>query len=102
MMLSEAPTVPQTFFASVDSICTRVTAFAPAEVEYLAYLEHRRWMEERLRNGWTWGEKRDDARRTHPDLVPYDELGEASKALDRLAASSLLTILGEVGLGVYR
>ena len=80
----------------------RVTAFAPAEMEYLAYLEHRRWMEERLRNGWTWGEKRDDARRTHPDLVPYDELGEASKALDRLAASSLLAILEEVGLGVYR
>lgn len=80
----------------------RVTAFAPAEVEYLAYLEHRRWMEERLRNGWTWGEKRDDSRRTHPDLVPYDELSEASKALDRLAAESLLAILEETGLGVYR
>ena len=50
-------------------------------MEYLAYLEHRRWVEERLRNGWTWGEKRDDVRRTHPDLVPYDELSEASKAL---------------------
>ena len=80
----------------------RVTAFAPAEVEYLAYLEHRRWVEERLRHGWTWGEKRDDVRRTHPDLVPYDELSEASKALDRLAAGSLLTILEEAGLGVYR
>lgn len=80
----------------------RVTAFAPAEAEYLAYLEHRRWMEERLRNGWTWGEKRDDARRTHPDLVPYDELSEASKALDRLAVGSLLTVLEEAGLGVYR
>ena len=80
----------------------RVTAFAPAEVEYLAYLEHRRWVEERLRNGWTWGEKRDDARSTHPDLVPYDELSEESKALDRLAAGSLLTVLEEAGLGVYR
>ena len=59
-------------------------------------------MEERLRNGWTWGEKRDDAQRTHPDLVPYDELSEASKALDRLAAGSLLATLEEVGLGVYR
>lgn len=80
----------------------RVTEFAPVEAEYLAYLEHRRWMEERLRNGWTWGEKRDDARRTHPDLVPYDELSEASKALDRLAVGSLLTVLEEAGLGVYR
>ena len=80
----------------------RVTEFAPSEAEYLAYLEHRRWMEERLRNGWTWGERRDDTRRTHPDLVPYDELSEASKALDRLAASSLLKILEGAGLGVYR
>lgn len=80
----------------------RVTAFAPQEIEYLAYLEHRRWVEERLRNGWTWGERRDDTRRIHPDLVPYDELSEASRALDRLAASSLLAVLEQAGLGVYR
>lgn len=80
----------------------RVEAFEPAELEYLAYLEHRRWMDERLRAGWTWGEKRDDKRRTHPDLVPYDELSERSRDLDRSAVAGIIEILDAAGLAVCR
>lgn len=80
----------------------RVTAFSPDELEYLAYLEHRRWMDERLRAGWVHGPVRDDARRIHPDLVPYDELTEASRELDRSAVGEIISILEIAGMGVYR
>lgn len=53
-----------------------------AEVEMLARMEHARWVAERSLAGWSLG-KRDNARLLHPDLVPYDELPEATKEFDR-------------------
>lgn len=53
------------------------------EVEALARAEHDRWMAAKLLDGWTFGEPRDDARRLHPDIKPYDDLSEAIKDLDR-------------------
>ena len=36
---------------------------------------------------------RDNRRKLHPDLVPYAELGEEIKALDRLQVETLLNML---------
>lgn len=82
--------------------CERVTAFSSSELEYLAYLEHQRWMDERMEAGWILGAVRDDERRAHPDLVPYDELSETSRELDRSAVNEIISILETAGLGVYR
>ncbi len=76
--------------------------FSPAEVEYAAYLEHQRWMNERLDAGWVYGEVRDDDLRVHPDLVPYDKLPENVKDYDRQAAANMIDILQEAGLAVVR
>jgi hypothetical protein len=55
----------------------------PAMLEALAELEHERWMMERRLGGWSPGNKRDNARRIHPDLRPYADLSEHSKQFDR-------------------
>ena len=39
-----------------------------------AILEHRRWAADRQLNGWRFGAVRDDRRKHHPDLIPFDEL----------------------------
>ncbi|HJF66153.1 MAG TPA: hypothetical protein K8U77_08595 [Slackia equolifaciens] len=80
----------------------RIVEFTPEETEYLARLEHERWMEERRAHGWTWGERRDDERRLHPDMVPYNELPEAEKDYDRDAVRGILGILESMGLAVCR
>ena len=80
----------------------RVTRFNPEEIEALAYLEHRRWCEERIRHGWIAGSPRDDERRIHPDLIPFDELPEQSKEYDRTAAKTILDILERAGYAVTR
>ncbi|HLZ85210.1 MAG TPA: RyR domain-containing protein [Caulobacteraceae bacterium] len=53
-----------------------------AERTRLAVLEHERWMADRRLNGWRLGERRDNARKIHTDLVPFEDLSQAVKAFD--------------------
>ncbi len=80
----------------------RVSAFEPEEIEMLARMEHKRWVNERLRHGWIFGAERDDERRTHPDLVPFDELTEASREYDRQAVAQIPRMLAAMGLIICR
>ncbi len=68
----------------------------PARLEQLAELEHKRWMAERRLSGWQHGHARDNLRRRHPDLVPWDELPEASKRFDREIVLATLDAVASV------
>jgi RyR domain len=57
--------------------------FTDDEVEILARLEHDRWMDERLRSSWVFGVARDLRTRRSPYLVPWEELSEKIRDLDR-------------------
>ncbi len=62
--------------------------------EKIAANVHENWAAERIADGWTYGEKRDDEKKTTPCLVPYDELPEREKDFDRITAiQSIKTIL---------
>jgi len=63
------------------------------ERERLSVLEHQRWSRDRRLNGWRYGEKRDEVRKLHPDLRPYDELSEPIKDFDRKFIDLLDSIL---------
>jgi len=52
-------------------------------LERLAEAEHDGWMEQRLKNGWRYGEPRDDEKKIHPLLRPYADLPEKEKNKDR-------------------
>jgi len=51
--------------------------------ERLAEHNHDIWALNRLRQGWVRGPRRDDERKTHPCLVPYADLPESEKDIDR-------------------
>ena len=78
----------------------------PDEVEALAVHEHNRWMAERTGQGWRYGAERDNKRKLHPDLVPWEQLAERSQEKDREAVRNLPTIyqgaLAQVGLCIVR
>jgi hypothetical protein len=77
-----------------------VMGFSPEQVEMLAREEHDEWVAERIRNGWTHGE-RDAEKKTNPYLIPYAALPENIKDYDRDAVLNIFPILCQLGLRVY-
>ena len=70
-----------------------------AELEVLARMEHSRWWADRSLDGWQFGETRDNARKLHPDMVPYADLSEPVRQLDRDNVLHIIEILkGETGV----
>lgn len=71
--------------------------FTPEEVERMAEMEHRRFVEEWLRAGWTYAPgPKNLERRTSPDLVPWDELPEAEEGSQCCARVAALPGAGRV------
>jgi hypothetical protein len=52
-------------------------------LELLSEMEHNRWWAHMALSGWRLAEKRDDKRKFHTDLKPYDELSDEVKQYDR-------------------
>lgn len=67
--------------------------------ERIAENVHENWSAGRIADGWTYGENRDDERKTTPCLVPYSELADEEKEYDRITA--IQTLKSIVALG-YR
>jgi ppGpp synthetase/RelA/SpoT-type nucleotidyltranferase len=76
--------------------------FTDEEVERMAELEHGRWNLDRLSDGWRFGRPRDDARKLHDCLVPWNELPEDIKKYDRIGVRAFPAILAKAGLEVRR
>jgi hypothetical protein len=70
--------------------------------EQLAENSHDNWAEQRIAEGWTYGPKRDDAAKEHPDLVPYGDLPDSEKEYDRKAAMETLKAIVALGYRIER
>lgn len=73
------------------------TAVEPAQLVAMAEFEHTTWRQFHLDAGWGYGEVRDDARRVHNALLPWDRLSPAYR--DRAIGSvrAALTTLHALG-----
>ena len=63
---------------------------------------HENWSMGRIREGWTYGPRRDDNNRTHPCLVPYDQLSESAKEYDRTTAAETLKLILALGYTIEK
>ena len=71
-------------------------------IEILAENVHDAWALTRFKDGWTYGIKRDDVAKTHPCLIPYNELPEAEKKYDRITASQTLKVIIKHGYKISK
>jgi hypothetical protein len=67
--------------------------------EALAKNTHEVWAQERMAQGWRFGPERNDQRKEHPSLIPYEQLPEKEKVYDRNTAME--TVRAVLALG-YR
>lgn len=71
-------------------------------VEQMSKNVHEVWSEGRMKEGWTYGEKRDDARKHHPCLVPYENLTETEKEYDRNTSQETLKLIMKLGFKIVK
>lgn len=71
-------------------------------IEAIAENNHDVWARQRMDEKWTYGEKRDDEHKRHPDLVPYSDLPESEKEYDRKAARGILELVQRLGYKIEK
>ena len=69
-------------------------------VEQMSKNVHEVWAETRIRQGWTYGEQRNDELKTHPCLIPYEELPEEEKEYDRNTSLGTLKLILKLGFKI--
>ena len=54
---------------------------------------HASWMQHKQDNGWIWGPVKDEQVKTHPCMVPYEQLPADQKLKDALYVGVVRTLL---------
>ena len=68
----------------------------------LAVLEHERWIADRRMSGWRSGPTRDNARKIHDNIVPFDALTDELKNYDYQFVDLLDSLLKQSSDGLKR
>jgi len=71
-------------------------------VEQMSKNVHEVWAETRIKQGWTYGKQRNDELKTHPCLVPYEELPEEEKEYDRNTSIGTLKLIMKLGFKIEK
>lgn len=70
--------------------------------ELIARNVHEVWSAGRVKDGWTYGPNRNDAKKQHPCLIPYEELSESEKDYDRHTALETLRMITKLGFNIVK
>lgn len=73
-----------------------------ALAEEMAKNVHEVWAQARISDGWTYGPQRNDAAKTHPCLVAYDDLPESEKEYDRATSQETLKLILKSGFVISK
>ena len=58
-----------------------LAVFPKGDVDVMSEREHDRWLRNKIATGWVYGEKRDNAAKRHPAMLPWQDLTEAERAI---------------------
>ena len=86
----------------IDTTGIALTDGQAALVEKLAAHVHDVWAAQRIADGWRFGKARDDFSKSHPCLVPYDELSESEKTYDRVMVEQVIKAAVALGYSIDR
>lgn len=98
MNMKEPKYIPQ----PIDTTDVKLPRELEKLVEQMSKNVHEVWAESRIKQGWTYGEQRNDELKTHPCLVPYEELPEEEKEYDRNTSIETLKLIMKLGFKIRR
>jgi ryanodine receptor 2 len=70
--------------------------------EQLAANAHDHWAKQRMSEGWRFGPNRDDTKKEHPCLIPYNELPDSEKEYDRKSAMETIKSIQALGYRIVK
>lgn len=80
--------------------------FIPRElnelVDAMAENVHEVWSQNRINQGWSYGQERNDSLKQHPCLVPYQELNNDEKLYDRNTVIETLKLILKLGFKIVK
>lgn len=88
--------------APIDTSRVRLPREIEELTEMLARNAHEIWAQQRLADGWRLGPARDDEKKRHPCLVPYEELPESEKIYDRSTAMETVKAILALGFRIVK
>jgi voltage-gated potassium channel Kch len=66
------------------------------DIETLTRDDHLRWWKNRIAEGWTYGDVRDDAQKRHPNMRPFDQLAPDDPEKVRILLRALPQLLASL------
>lgn len=88
--------------APVDTSDVELTDDINILGEKLAKNTHETWAAKRIAQGWKYGAQRNDVAKTHPCLVPYENLSEEEKEYDRNTSIGTLKTMIKLGYKIKK
>jgi hypothetical protein len=76
--------------------------FQQGEIEILAEMEHRRWMKQKFEEGWKYEKTTNNALKLHADLLPWEQLTNASKENDRVVIRDIPKTVASAGYNLFK
>lgn len=71
-------------------------------VELIAADVHETWAQQRKLEGWRFGTVLDAGEKTHPRMVPYDQLPESERDVDRATVLKTIRMLLWLGYQIEK
>jgi len=62
---------------------------------------HDIWMDGKKADGWKYGETKDREAKTHPSMIPYNDLSKLEQYKDHLVRNMVLTYIDFIGRENY-
>lgn len=72
------------------------------QVTLMARMEHESWCQQKREEGWRWGAEKDARKKTHPALLPWEELPEDEREKNREFIRGLPRLLALAGFQAER
>jgi hypothetical protein len=76
--------------------------FPGKDLEFLAEMEHERWMRDKLTAGWQYSPKINKEKKLHKDLKEWSSLSDVDKEKDRQLVRGIPKILAKAGYAIEK